>query len=143
MVSPPRGANEPLFSSRLLANSLLQGLAAFAVVAAIYAWVLSKGWDENTVRVLVFVAMVAGNIALVFSNRSLNASWQGVWSRDNPVLWWILLGGSAGLALVLSVPALRELFHFSGDAPHILGVGMLAAFSTLLLGAVVKRMMRG
>jgi Ca2+-transporting ATPase len=138
MQRPPRAANEPLFGGKLLTNSLLQGLMAFAVAAAIYAWALLKGWDDNTVRALVFTAMVAGNIALVFSNRSLNASWQGAWSRENPVLWWIVLGGSAGLALVLSVPVLRELFHFSGDAPHILGVGVLAALSVLLLSAAVK-----
>ena len=138
MQRPPRAANEPLFGGMLLTNSLLQGLVAFAVAAVIYAWALLKGWDDNTVRALVFTAMVAGNIALVFSNRSLNASWQGAWSRGNPVLWWIVLGGSAGLALVLSVPVLRGLFHFSGDAPHILGVGVLAACSVLLLSAAVK-----
>jgi hypothetical protein len=36
------------------------------------------------------------------------------------------------------VPVLRGLFHFSGDAPHILGVGVLAACSVLLLSAAVK-----
>jgi len=142
MQRPPRPANEPLFSRKLLTNSLLQGLLAFAVAAAIYAWALSKRWDENTVRVLVFVAMVSGNFALVFSNRSLNTPWQGTWSRQNPVLWWIVLGGSAGLALVLSVPMLRTLFHFSGDAPHILGVGALSAISVLLLSAAVKGVLR-
>jgi hypothetical protein len=50
-------------------------------------------------------------------------------------------GGSAGLALVLSVPVLRGLFHFSGDAPYIPGVGVLASCSVLLLSAAVKRMM--
>ena len=146
MQRPPRQANEPLFGGRLLASSLLQGSVAFAVAAAIYARALSAGLDENTVRALVFVAMVAGNIALVFSNRSLNAAWsnasgQNTWSRGNPVLWWIVLGGGTGLALVLSVPVLRELFHFSGDALHILGVGVLAAIGVLLLGTAVKRMM--
>ena len=145
MQRPPRQANEPLFGGKLMTNSLLQGTMAFAVAAAIYAWVLSKELDEDTVRALVFVAMVAGNIALVFSNRSLNATWsdlgQVTWSRENPVLWWIVLGGSAGLALALSVPVLRELFHFSGDAPHILGVAVLSAISVLLLSAGVKRIM--
>ncbi|MCR4304787.1 MAG: cation-translocating P-type ATPase [Gallionella sp.] len=139
MQRPPRQANETLFGGRLLTNSLLQGVMAFAIAAAIYAWALSKEMDENTVRALVFTAMVAGNIALVFSNRSLNASWQGAWSRENPVLWWIVLGGSAGLALVLSVPMLRELFHFSGDAAHIFGVGVLAALGVMLLSAGVKQ----
>ena len=50
-------------------------------------------------RTLIFVAMVAGNIALVFSNRSLNTSWQNAWAQPNPVLWWIMLGGSAPHAL--------------------------------------------
>jgi Ca2+-transporting ATPase len=141
MQRPPRAANEPLFGGKLLTNSLLQGVVAFAVAAAIYAWALLQGWDTDTVRALVFTAMVTGNIALVFSNRSLNASWQGAWSRQNPVLWWIVLGGSAGLAMVLSIPVLRELFHFSGNAPRILGVGVLAACSVLLLSAAVKRTM--
>ncbi|MDD5384774.1 MAG: cation-translocating P-type ATPase [Gallionella sp.] len=142
MQRPPRPANEPLFGGRLMAGCLLQGLAAFAVAAAIYAWALSQGLGENTVRALVFAAMVAGNIALVFSNRSLDASWQGAWSRQNPALWWIVLGGSAGLALVLSIPVLRELFHFSGDAPHILGIGVLAACCVLPLSAAVKGVLR-
>lgn len=140
MQRPPRAADEALFGGRLLAGSLLQGAAAFAVAAAIYAWAMAQGFEENTVRALVFVAMVSENIALVFSNRSLNASAQGASSRGNPLLWWIVLGGSAGLALVLSVPVLRGLFHFSGDAPHILGVGVLATASMLLLSAGVKRM---
>ena len=143
MQRPPRPANEPIFGGGLLTNSLLQGLAAFAVAATIYAWALSKGLDENAMRALVFVSMVSGNIALVFSNRSLNAPWQGESSQRNPVLWWIVLGGIVGLALVLSVPILRELFHFSGGAPHILGVGVLSAISVLLLSAVVKGVLRG
>ncbi|HEY8888365.1 MAG TPA: cation-translocating P-type ATPase, partial [Gallionella sp.] len=139
MQRPPRQANQPLFGGELLTSSLLQGLVAFAVAAAIYAWAISRGFEENTVRALVFVAMVTGNIALVFSNRSLGVSWQGAWSRENPALWWIVLGGSAGLAVVTSVPVLRGLFHFSGDAPYMLGVGVLAIFSVLLLSAAVKR----
>ena len=139
MQRPPRQANQPLFGGKLLTGSLLQGLVAFAVAAAIFAWAISMGFEENTVRAMVFVAMVTGNIALVFSNRSLGASWQGAWSRKNPALWWIVLGGSAGLALVTSMPALRGLFHFSGDAPHMLAVGVLAAFSVSLLSAAVKR----
>jgi Ca2+-transporting ATPase len=135
MQRPPRAANEALFSGWRLAISLLQGIVAFAVAAAIYIWALAMGHDEATVRALVFSAMVAGNIALVLANRSPNASG----SRQNPVLWWILSGSSAGLALVLSVPVLRELFHFSGNVMLSITIGMLAACSTWLLSALVKR----
>jgi len=57
---------------------------------------LSNGWDENTVRALVFVAMVTGNIALVFSNRSLSTPMARCNGARNPVLWWIVLGCGAG-----------------------------------------------
>jgi hypothetical protein len=50
-----------------------------------------------------------------------------------------VLGGSAGLAMVFNIPTLRELFHFSGGAPHLLAIAVLAAFSVLLLSAGVKR----
>ena len=141
MQRPPRKVNEPLFGGKLMAGSLLQGLLAFAVVAAIYFWVLSKEMEEDTVRALVFVAMVTGNIALVISNRTSKPSWKEAWLRVNPVLWWIVLGSIAGLALVLSLPVMRELFHFSGDATHIIGIGLLSALNVLLLSAVMKRIL--
>jgi Ca2+-transporting ATPase len=96
--------------------------------------------NEDAVRALVFVAMVAGNIALIFANRTLGTFGGSIMGRRNPALWWMVLGASTGLTVVLSVPVLRELFHFSGDTAHILGVGVLAASSVLLLSAMVKRM---
>jgi P-type Ca2+ transporter type 2C len=143
MQRPPRQSNEPLFGGKLLASSLLQGLIALIVAASIYAWAMSNGLEDNTVRALVFTVMVAGNIVLVLSNRSLNTSWQGAWSGENPVLWWIVLGGSTGLVLVLSLPVLRELFHFSGGALYIMGAGALSACGILLLSVAAKRMMQG
>ena len=97
-------------------------------------------------RALTYTAMVTGNIALVFSNRTLDAAvsnsfWQASGLRKNPVLWWIVLGVSAALALVLSAPVLCGLFHFYGDVPYIFGVGVLAACCVLLLSAGVKRTM--
>lgn len=142
MRRPPRAAGEPLIGGRLLVNGLLQGVAALVVTATIYAWALSGGLDKDAVRALVFVSMVAGNIALVLGNRSLNTSWQDARPQSNPVLRWIVLGGSAGLIMVLSVPILRELFHFSVSAPHILAVGILSATGIFLLSAAVKGMLR-
>jgi Ca2+-transporting ATPase len=44
----PRAATEALFSGRRLGVSLLQGIAALAVAAAIYVWALLSAYDENT-----------------------------------------------------------------------------------------------
>ncbi len=179
MQRPPRSASEALFSGRRLTASLLQGIIALAVAASIYAWALLSAYDENTVRALVFTAMVAGNIALVLANRSnrhgasstpehesacagrfphpnplpegegTNESLREFHAKQgsgsvsepqrNPVLRWMLLGTGSALALVHSVPVLRELFHFSGSLLPILSIGMLSAVITGLLSATVKR----
>jgi Ca2+-transporting ATPase len=133
MQRPPRAANEALFSGKKLAISLWQGIAGLLVAAGIFFWGIFNGYDENTVRALVFTAMVAGNISLVLVNRSPATE------QKNPALYWILLGTCSGLALTLTVPVLRELFHFSGSIPLILATGLVAAFGTTLLSAAIKR----
>ncbi|MDO8350998.1 MAG: cation-translocating P-type ATPase [Gallionella sp.] len=138
MQRPPRAANEALFGGRQLAFSLLQGGIAVCVTVAIYLWARAAGYDEDTVRALVFTSMVAGNIALVFGNRTQNAS--GL--EKNPTLRWILPGAGGGLLLVLSVPVLRELFHFSGSLALMLFTAVLAAGSVYLLIMAIKPAMR-
>ncbi len=133
MQRPPRAADEALFGGRKLAVSLWQGIVALLVAAGIFFWGILSGFDENTVRALVFTAMVAGNISLVLVNRAPATA------QKNPALRWILLGTGSGLALTLSVPVLRELFHFSGSVPLILATGLLAAACTTLFSAVIKR----
>jgi Ca2+-transporting ATPase len=138
MCRPPRDPSEELFGGKIMLGSLLQGLASLAVTAAIYAWALNAGMEENSVRAMVFVSIVAGNIALIFSSRTLDVSGGKVMVQRNPALWWIVLGTNMGLAAILSIPILRGLFHFSGDALHFLGVGLVAAFSVLMLSVGIK-----
>ncbi len=134
MQRPPRAADESLFAGRRLTLSLLQGIAALAVVSGVYWVAWSIGQNENTTRALVFAAMVASNIALLLCNRTPGTER----TEANPALRWILLGTATGLALTLLIPALRELFHFSGNVPLILTIGVLAAGSVMLLVAALK-----
>ena len=134
MQRPPRAAKEALFGGRKLALSLAQGGIALGVAVTLYVWAISAGYAENTVRAIVFISMVTGNIALVFSNRTQNTS--GL--EKNPTLRWIMLGSISGLALVFGIPALRELFHFSGDVALIASCGLLAAGAVYLLVAGLK-----
>ena len=137
MQRPPRQSNEALFAGSRLMLSLLQGGAALTVAVAVYVWSLLYAYEENTVRALVFTAMVASNITLVFANRSISDSKPA--SQQNPVLKWILLGTGSALVSVLNVPLLRELFHFSGDMQLFLLTGLLAAAGTGLLSSAIKR----
>jgi Ca2+-transporting ATPase len=107
MRRPPRAAEETVFSGKRLSASLLKGIAACAVVAAVYTWALFSRYDESFVRSLVFSTMVVSNIALLLMNRTPAST------QANPTLRWILLGTCTGLLLTLCVPALRVLFHFA------------------------------
>ena len=60
-----------------------------------------------------FTALIVANLGLIFTNRSWSeASWRKRLFH-NPSLWWVTLGSAGFLALVLMVPGLRTLFHFS------------------------------
>jgi Ca2+-transporting ATPase len=135
MHRPPRAANETLFGGKRLAVSLLQGIATFGIVAALYIWAKSYTSDENTLRAAIFSAMVGGNIALIVSNRAIRE----INAPENPTLRWILLGSVSGLTLVLSLPLLRDLFHFAGNALTSLSIGTLAAFAIWLFTLLIKK----
>ena len=77
MRRPPRAPDEPLFSTRLILWSVLQGLLAFALVAAIYVIAYRRGMPADEGRALAFFSLVTTVVALIFVNRSFSAS---IWS---------------------------------------------------------------
>jgi Ca2+-transporting ATPase len=98
MRRPPPPPDEPLFSAWNLALSLLQGVGVLILAIAMFGIGLERGLAEGAARALAFTTLVVANIALIFANRSL----------------WLVTGAAVlCLALVLQVPALRDLFQFA------------------------------
>jgi Ca2+-transporting ATPase len=138
MQRPPRDASAQLFGGMTLLLALLQGLGVLLVTVGAYVW--SSTWlDANASRAFVFVTLVVGNLALIFSNRSRAG---GLWASlrvPNRTLWIV-----SGLALVLMaltvyVPWLARLFFFAPlTAPSLLAALGLGAVSVLWF-EVVKR----
>ncbi len=60
-----------------------------------------------------FVSLVIGNLALIFSNRSRTRFIFQSWNARNGALWWVSGGAVFCLALVLAVPAQRDIFQFA------------------------------
>jgi Ca2+-transporting ATPase len=113
MERPPRPVGEPMFGARLLGIDVLQGIAVLAGVLVVYLWSVLDHRSADAVRSLTFTALVAGNVALILSNRSWRLTvWQALRERRNPTLKWILVGAGALLVLLLAVPGLRDVFHF-------------------------------
>jgi Ca2+-transporting ATPase len=128
MKRPPRNRREPIFSGRTAMLSMLQGLSVLAIVVAVFMTARSLGRPENEARALTFTTLVIANLGLIFTNRSWSRTIIGMLRAPNVALWWSTAGSLVFLALVLYVPALRNLFRFETlhfiDVMISLGAGL-------------------
>jgi P-type Ca2+ transporter type 2C len=113
MDRPPRNPKERLFSFRSVVLSVLQGASVLTMLLAMY-WIAGRigHGDSNSRRALVFATLVVANICLILTNRSWSRTIISMFKEPNRALWWVVGGATIMLTLVLSVPFLRDLFHF-------------------------------
>ena len=114
MNRPPRNPTERLFNLRSVGLSLLQGVSVLAVLLVVY-WAAGRlGHAESGARrALVFATLVVANLSLILTNRSWSRTVISMFKEPNAALWWVVGGAAAMLVVVLNVPFVRELFHFS------------------------------
>jgi Ca2+-transporting ATPase len=129
MRRPPRAPQEPLFSGRLMLWSVLQGIFAFGLVAAIYVMAFHRGMPETEARALAFFSLVTAITALIFVNRSFSASVLTAVSRPNRALKFVFLGVTTTLSLTLTWSTARNLFRFgplhADDLALTVGAGVV------------------
>ncbi|MHB8884270.1 MAG: cation-translocating P-type ATPase [Methylovirgula sp.] len=142
MQRPPRVPDEPLFSAKMIAWSLLQGAFAFTLVAIVFVVALSRGMPENQVRALAFFSLVTAIVGLIFVNRSFSASLGKAIGRPNPALGVIMVAVTLMLGLTLLWPFARSLFNFGplhfDDLALTLGVGVLVLATLELLKFLLR-----
>lgn len=130
MRRPPRNPREPLFGTSMVGLSLLQGVSVLLIVLAVFFVSLHRGQGDGEARALTFTTLIIANLGLIFSNRSWRRTVVGTLQSPNRALWWVTSSALALLALVLYVPALRELFRLStlhaGDIAICLLAGLLS-----------------
>lgn len=142
MRRPPRAPDEPLFSTRLILWSILQGLLAFALVATIYVIAYRRGLPEDEVRALAFFSLVTAVVALIFVNRSFSASIWSALRRPNRALKYVLSGVVAILALTLAWPSASHLFRFGPLHADDLALTLGAGFAVLVVLEFLKPLWR-
>ncbi len=113
MKRPPRNLKEPLFNRRTFIVSLLQGLSVLTVVFAMYIYTLNIKKDEQEACTLAFVTLVFANIILIITNLSWSQNSFRIIAKKNRALWLVVSAALTALMLILYVPFLRNLFHFS------------------------------
>jgi Ca2+-transporting ATPase len=131
MRRPPRNPRERLFSARTVALSVLQGVSVLAVILGVLAAARYLGHpEESTRRALAFTTLVIANLCLILTNRSWSRSIISMFREPNRALWWVVGGATVGIGLILTVPFLRDLFHFSSihmrDLLLCLGAGVVS-----------------
>jgi len=137
MRRPPRSPDERLFNRQMVVMSLLQGSGVLVILLAIFGVALRRGQGEADARTLTFAALVFANVALIVTNRSWSRTIFAILRMPNPAMWWVAGGAVAFLGLVLYVPFLTVLFHFStlhpGDIALCIGAGAVSLtwFETL------------
>jgi len=113
MNRPPRNPQEPLFGRRTVVLSLLQGLSVLGILLVVFSIALFRGQGEADARALTFTTLIVANLALIFTNRSWSRSIRSTLRSTNLALRWVFGGALVFLGLVLYIPFLRTLFHFS------------------------------
>ena len=115
MNRPPRNPKERLFSLRSVGLSLLQGASVLAILLVVFwaAGMLGARRQTDARRALVFATLVVANLCLILTNRSWSRTIVSMFKEPNAALWWVVGGAALMLTLVLTVPFLRDLFHFS------------------------------
>jgi Ca2+-transporting ATPase len=119
-------------------SGLIQGLGILAVVAGVYTFGLLRGLGEGEARMFAFVSLVIGNLGLIFANRSRTLSIFQSLRIPNKALWWITGGALFFLALVLSIPALRNVFQFAPLHRWEMALIGLSGFISVLIAESVK-----
>ena len=113
MSRPPRNATLPLFGGQLLGLGMIQGASVFLIVLATYLSALWGWLNALDATALSFTTLVVANLGLIFANRSWTRTIWSTLRTPNAALWWVIGGTTFFLGLVLYVPFLRDLFHFS------------------------------
>ena len=130
MDQPPRGLGEPMFGRQTLTIALLQGLSVLAAVLGVYLWAVLSARPDSVVRSVTFAALVVGNLALILVNRSWRLSaWQSFRQRKNPTVKWIVTAAATLLAVLLTVPWLRDAFSFGPMNPADWIIAVTAGFA--------------
>ncbi|MCK6502129.1 cation-translocating P-type ATPase [Myxococcota bacterium] len=141
MQRPPRRPDEPLFSARVVALSVLQGLSV--LVACLAVFLLARGGHgPDAARALTFATLVVAFLVIIVANRSWTRSLFSMMLVPNAAFRWVVGGTVAVLGAVLFVPPLQRLFHFAPLHPLDLVYSVVAGLGCVLWFEVLKRFRR-
>ena len=85
-----------------------------------------------------FVSLVIGNLSLIYANRSRSLSIFQSIRIPNKALWWVSGGAIFFLAIVLTIPGLRNVFQFAPLHRWEIVLLILAGLACVLFAESIK-----
>jgi Ca2+-transporting ATPase len=129
MTRPPRRPTELLLGAPQLLLGVVQGLLLFAGVIGLHVAAVARGIAEDESRTLAFIALTAGNFALVRINGARGAALPRLFEAGHRAFWVVVVLASAIVATCVLWPTAAALFGF---APP----GIPAALVAVAVGVV-------
>ena len=142
MKRPPRNVKDPIFDTRTLALSLLQGCIVLALITTVYVLAPSYGFTESQARALTFATLIFANLALILTNRSWTHTIVEMLRVRNPFLPWVLSLACIFLIAVLYIPFLAGLFQFGVISLLSLLFCAILGFASILWFELAKLILR-
>lgn len=114
MDRPPRNLKERLFGRKNFFYSFIQGLSVLIAVFFVFLWFYQgTPANEDPARTLSFATLVIANIFLIVVNLSGERSLAKTLNAKNKAFWIVMIGALLSLVLIILIPPLQGLFHFS------------------------------
>jgi len=137
----PRKLKDSIFNKRMVLGSLVQGLFVAAIVVSSFKILTDIGWTADKARSMTFLILIVANIILILGISGKQAL-ANIFRFENKAMVAILFITAIFLTLVLNVPLLQELFHFSqlslSETAIGLGIGILSIIGILPLRLIFK-----
>jgi Ca2+-transporting ATPase len=131
MRRKPRDASRPIMGRAQLAIAVVQGLSLLAGTLGVYWVALDRALPADEARGLTFVALTAGNLALVRLNAVRGSTFGDLFRRGH-FAFWIMTGAAAfAMTLAFAVPALRDLLRFEAPPLALIGVAVAAGVASV------------
>ncbi|NTV06751.1 MAG: cation-translocating P-type ATPase [Chlorobiaceae bacterium] len=138
MNRPPRNSREPLFSRKMVAISLMQGMMVLLFILGVFWFAQSRGDSEREVRAMTFTTLMISNVCLILTNRSWSRTFFASSRFPNKVLLPVVAGALLFLGIVLYVPFFVNLFRFSALHSLDLLLCLFAGVGSVLWFEAVK-----
>jgi P-type Ca2+ transporter type 2C len=132
MRRPPRPRASTLLDAALIRRAVVQGASLLAVVLVLFGLARRAGATEDAARMLAFAALVVGNLGVILANQSrTRPAWRTPFWRNRMALA-VATGAIVTLALVMTIPVLRELFRFGLPPAWWLVAAVVAALASVV-----------